>query len=325
MPEKEGSPGGSRDANREARERERLDRAIDAMTQASKDLSGLPGSEHKDIIKSGQRNLALAHLRRGRLRLLEAESQINKGGVSAGSTKQAEDALSDLQRAVELGTLESQNHERGNAECMAALAAAQAGQYKTAREQAARAKESGCELVSPYSKFGTELLLAFITYRSSNTAAQREQLLKTLSKLQSRAGGSSDSGPVQKLLRALLFSTYLALAYDYHLSGRNKLVGPALRNAQKFQVRTGEDDDAILAHNLAVADVLEGRSGGERVFERLGSRPPEALVNLGILYDRRGEIRRALELYRKALERGARTSRLREWIDTKDRLLGQAQ
>jgi tetratricopeptide (TPR) repeat protein len=98
-----------------------------------------------------------------------------------------------------------------------------------------------------------------------------------------------------------------------------------LRNAQKFQVRTTEDDDAVLAHNLAVVDVMEGRGGGEKVFERLGSRPPEALVNLGILYDRRGEIRKALELYKKALDRGARTGRLREWIDTKDRLLGQAQ
>jgi len=99
-------------------------------------------------------------------------------------------------------------------------------------------------------------------------------------------------------------------------------VGPALRAAQKVGARTSDDDDAILQHNLAIADLADGKAGSEKVLERLGSRPPEALVNLGILSDRRGEARKALDLYRRALERGARTPKLREWIDTKDRLLG---
>ena len=48
------------------------------------------------------------------------------------------------------------------------------------------------------------------------------------------------------------------------------------------------------------------------------------LVNLGILLDRQGESKRALELYRKAAERGARAPKLREWIDVKERLLAGA-
>lgn len=321
----DGQRDGGRDSAKDARDRERLDRAVETLMLAVKELGQGSGAENKELLRGGQRNLALAHLRRGRLRLLDAESQISKNGVSAGATKQAEDALGDLQRAIELGTLESTNHERGNAECLAALAAVQAGQSKAARELLVRGKDNGCELVPPYNRLGTELIAAFINYRGSNAIAQREQLLKTLPKLQSRAGSGAESAPLQKLLRSMQFSTNLALAYDYHVSGRTKLVGPTLRNAQKVQVRTSEDDEAILAHNLAVADVAEGHGGGEKVFERLGSRPPEALVNLGILYDRRGEIRKALDLYRKALERGARTGRLREWIDTKDRLLGQSQ
>ena len=312
-------------AAKDVRDRERLDRAVEALSLAVKELTPLGGTENKELLRTAQRDLALAHLRRGRLRLLEAEAQIGKNGVSAGSTKQAEDALADLQRAIELGTLESQGHERGNAECLAGLAAVQAGQYKLARDLIARGKDDSCELVTPYSRLGTELLAAFVTYRGSNAPSQREQLLKILPKLQSRAGSAAESAPLQKMLRGLVFSTNLALAYDYYVSGRTKLVAATLHNAQKTQVRTSEDDDSILEHNLAVVDVMEGRGGGEKVFERLGSRPPEALVNLGILYDRRGEIRRALDLYRKAMERGARTSRLREWIDTKDRLLGQTQ
>lgn len=325
MDRTDGQRDAPRDAQRDSRDRERLDRAVETLTLAVKDLGQASGAENKELLRGGQRNLTLAHLRRGRLRLLEAETQISKGGVSAGSTKQAEDALADLQRAIELGNLESQGHERGSAECLAALAAVQAGQGKAARELLTRGKEDGCELVSPYNRLGTELIAAFINYRGGNAIAQREQLLKSLPKLQSKAGSGADSAALQKLLRAMQFSTNLALAYDYYLSGRSKLVGPTLRNAQKAQARLSEDDEAVLTHNLAVADVLEGHGGGEKVFERLGSRPPEALVNLGILYDRRGEIRKALDLYRKALERGARTGRLREWIDTKDRLLGQAQ
>ncbi len=321
--EPEGQPG--RDAAKDTRDRERLERAVEALTLAVKDLTPLSGAENKELLRIGQRDLALAHLRRGRLRLLEAESQISKGGITAGSTKQAEDALADLQRALELGTLETQGHERGNAACLAGMAAAQAGQYKLARDLIARGKDDSCELVAPYSRLGTELLAAFVTYRGANAAAQREQLIKQLPKLQTRAGTAAESAPLQKTLKALLFSTNLALAYDYYVTGRGKLVGATLHNAQKTQVRTSEDDDSVLEHNLAVVDVMEGRGTGEKVFERLGSRPPEALVNLGILYDRRGEIRKALDMYRKALERGARTGRLREWIDTKDRLLGQNQ
>ena len=69
----------------------------------------------------------------------------------------------------------------------------------------------------------------------------------------------------------------------------------------------------------------EGKPGGEKVLERLAPNPPESLVNLGILHDRRGEARKALDFYKRAAEKGARTTKLREWIDTKDRMIGSGQ
>ena len=81
----------------------------------------------------------------------------------------------------------------------------------------------------------------------------------------------------------------------------------------------------VLSHNLAVADIVEGKPGGEKVLERLAPNPPESLVNLGILHDRRGEAKKALDFYKRAAERGARTAKLREWIDTKDRMIGSGQ
>jgi tetratricopeptide (TPR) repeat protein len=228
-----------------------------------------------------------------------------------------------LQQALDSNRLESQapSRETGQALCLAALAAAQANQAKAARDFVSRASSAGCELVSPYSRLGAELISVFVSYRSTNAPAQREQLLRTLPRLQGRAGSASEAATLQRVLRALLYSTNMALAYDYYVSGRGKQVGPTLRAAQKTAPRSDEED-AILQHNLAIVDLNEGRNVGEKTLERLGPNPPEALVNLGILQDRRGQPRKALELYRRAFERGARTPKLREWIDTKDRLLG---
>ena len=301
--------------------RERLDRAVEMLEQAGKELSALP--EGKDLLRAAQRDLAVAHLRRGRLRLAEAENQINKNGVTATTLKLAEDALADLQQALDSKQLENvaQAREAGQALCLASLAAAQANQPKAARDFVTRAGQNGCELVNPYNRLGTELLSVFILYRGTNAPLQREQLLRNLPRLQGRAGNSPDAATLQRVLRALLYSTNMALAYDYYVSGRAKQVGPALRAAQKSAPRS-DDEEAILQHNLAVVDINEGRSVGEKTLERLGQNPPEALVNLGILQDRRGQPRKALDLYRRAFERGARTPKLREWIDTKDRLLG---
>jgi tetratricopeptide (TPR) repeat protein len=308
--------------HRDPKEKERVDAAVEALEQAVRDIGAATTPESKELLRAGQRTLTVGYLRRGRNRLQEAEALLNKGGAGATATKLAEDALEDLQAAVEVGTLDEATREQGHAECLSALAAAQAGQGKVARELAGKAKEHGCELVSPYNRIGPDLVSIFVQYRGSTQVAQREQLLRTLPKLQSKAGTGSESATLLKVLRTLLYSTNMALAYEYHQLGRTKLVGPALRAAQKAGVRGGEDDEAVLDHNLAVVDLIEGRPGGEKTLERLGARPPEALVNLGILHDRRGEARKALDLYRRALQNGARTPKLREWIDTKDRLLG---
>ena len=84
--------------------------------------------------------------------------------------------------------------------------------------------------------------------------------------------------------------------------------------------------NALLAQDqVAVADIVEGKPSGEKVLERLAPNPPESLVNLGILHDRRGEAKKALDFYKRAAEKGARTAKLREWIDTKDRMIGSGQ
>jgi hypothetical protein len=68
--------------------------------------------------------------------------------------------------------------------------------------------------------------------------------------------------------------------------------------------------------------MMKGLSGqAEKVFEQLGNKPCEARANLGIIKDRQGEGKSALELYRSANACGVH-GRVKDWIDVKQRIYG---
>ena len=122
------------------------------------------------------------------------------------------------------------------------------------------------------------------------------------------------------LLRALIRSDSEFLAYDYFTQGKTARAVQLLRAAQKL-AGSGEAEAPMLVHNLAVADLQEGH-GSEHVLEKLALRVPEALINLALLAERRGDARRALDYLHRAQEKGVKSPKLREWIDTKERILG---
>jgi tetratricopeptide (TPR) repeat protein len=92
-----------------------------------------------------------------------------------------------------------------------------------------------------------------------------------------------------------------------------------LRNALAVDRRSPE-----VQHNQAV--LMLARNQHRRaipILERVSSRVPEALVNLGIAYDARGEPRKAVAYYRRAYRAGVRMGgRLKHWIAIKERLWG---
>ena len=51
---------------------------------------------------------------------------------------------------------------------------------------------------------------------------------------------------------------------------------------------------------------------------------PEALINLGIAYERKGDNAKALDAWRRAKKLGIRFPGLQEWIDAKERIYGDA-
>ena len=57
-------------------------------------------------------------------------------------------------------------------------------------------------------------------------------------------------------------------------------------------------------------------------LEALGDKPPEALVDLGIIYDLIGKPKEAYEAWQRAKARGAQARDLQKWIDAKKRIYG---
>jgi tetratricopeptide (TPR) repeat protein len=272
----------------------RLDQAVTVLEQAVRE--GGPTT----VTNAVQRNLAIAYFRRGLDR--------------ARDSKQAELALDDITHAVQApkGVLTAK--ELGAVSCGEAFVALKANKVQEAQEAFARALSSGgCQLKPPYDKLGVAFFAAYANYRDSQSPTKRESAVKVFSGLASKA-----TAPSGDWLKLLLRSAYELLAYDYYLRSDEKRAEQFLKSAAKVPTR-GERRE--LDHNLAVIDLAAGRvQPAEKVFDALSGRPPESLVNLGIVRDKQGDAKKALELYKRAQEKGARAPKLKEWIDVKERL-----
>jgi len=280
----------------------RLDQAVSVLETAQKEAG------QTALLPTAQRNLAIAYFRRGMQRLRDP--------------KQSDAALGDLESAAKApkGTLSSK--ESAAVSCGQAIAALKANKISEAEDAWDAAVKTGgdnaCSFRPPYDKLGTRFFIAYTQYRDAGSPQKREGAAKLFAQLVSRAtGGTAD------WLRALLRSAYELLAYDYYQRSDEKRAAQFLNSAAKVPAK---GDKRELEHNNAVIDLFSGKAlQAEKVFDALGTRPCEARVNLGILRDRQGESKKALELYKQAKACGARAPKLAEWIDVKERLFGGGQ
>jgi tetratricopeptide (TPR) repeat protein len=270
----------------------RLDQAVSVLEQAVKEAGGSP------LAQVAQRNLAIAYYKRGTARLRE--------------TKDAEGALDDIAHANQAPKGTFTQKEAAQLACAEAFAALKANKISQAEEAFGRAG-GGCQVRAPYDKLGVQLFAAYAGYRDSSNPGRREAACRAFQSMSTKATGAAGEW-VKQLQR----SCWELLAYDWFQRSDEKRAEAALKTARRF---AGKGDTRELEHNQGVLDMLLGRAAqAEKTFEALGARPAEALVNLGILRDRAGDARRALELYKRALEKGAHAPKLKEWIDVKERL-----
>jgi tetratricopeptide (TPR) repeat protein len=277
----------------------KLDQAVTVLETAVKEAGATP------MTTVAQRNLSIAYFQRGLSRLRDP--------------KQSDAALDDMMAAAKAPRGVLTGKESAAISCGEAIAALKANKIQQAEDAWDSAIKAGgdaaCAFRPPYDKLGTRFFVAYTQYRDSASPNKRETAVKLFSQLMARATGAT-----AEWLRALLRSGYELLAYDFYQRSDEKRAGQYLASASKVPAK---GDRRELEHNLAVIDLFSGRSPqAEKVFDALGTRPCEARLNLGILRDRQGESQKALEMYKQARACGARTPKLAEWIDVKERLFG---
>jgi tetratricopeptide (TPR) repeat protein len=280
-------------------ETDRLDQAVTVLETAVKEAGS------SAALPAAQRNLALAYFKRGLSRVRDP--------------KQADAALDDLSAAAKAPRGVVTSREMAAISCGEAIAALKANKIGQAEDAWDVAVKSGgdnaCAFRPPYDRLGTRFFVAYTEYRDSGSPSRRESAVKLFTQLVNKATGGT-----AEWLRQLLRSGYELLAYDYYQRSDEKRASAYLASAAKVPAK---GDRRELEHNLAVLDLFSGKTPqAERVFDALGARPCEARLNLGILRDRQGDSKKALELYKQARACGARGPKLQEWIDVKERLFG---
>jgi hypothetical protein len=175
---------------------------------------------------------------------------------------------------------------------------------KLLRQLAAKGNE-GAYLKGAYARIGADFFAAYASYRSS-TGAQRQKACGDLARLAPQLGGQA---------KDIVAACWESVAYDHWRSGATGAAQNALDEAQKTanaeQKRRIVVDRAAMALGRNMLDDLAALNGN----------PPEALVNLGIIYDMIGKPREAYDAWVRA--RGKVNTRdLQKWIDAKKRIYG---
>ncbi|MDQ3337346.1 MAG: tetratricopeptide repeat protein [Myxococcota bacterium] len=198
--------------------------------------------------------------------------------------------------------------------CDLALAAVVAGDAGPALVALKAVSGQSCPFPPPADTQATPILIAFTEGLNARRAARAVDKLTALS--------GKSSGPAAVLLNTSIRVVALEAAQDAYRNGQFAQARKFLTTARGANARVGADE---VAHNLAVLDLVEGRvDAAIAALDRLAARVPEALVNLGIAYERKGDPNKALDAWRRARKAGVRFAPLTEWIEAKERIYGES-
>ncbi len=168
-------------------------------------------------------------------------------------------------------------------------------------------------LADEYRNGGEAALLAYAQYRQGSSSAYRaaERL--------ARRWIDRASGAPKAELRAVLRASLEQMGY----AAVGRRPAEAQGHWQAARRYADGEDQARIECNLAVLDLVRGRVGPARQrLRELGSTPPEALVNLGLLFERAGDFAKAYQLWSRAVKGGVRDKELLRWVQAKEELFG---
>ena len=245
--------------------------------------------------QAASRNLSIAFLARSKL-----------------ANRTPEQVATDLEQIVSMDALAA--NEKAGVICGLALAHLDLGKAQNALEELEAARKGGgCKFKAPYDKLGAEFWEAYALYREGRTAGL-EKAIETFKKLSGKAAGK-----VGQSMKEVLQAAYIRLAVEQYDRGETRKADASLKQAGKVGAKD-EGRQRELKHNLAVIELAGGDvSGAKGVLEKMGNNPREASVNLGLILERQGNTKGALDLWRRS---GSRLAKVRGWIDVTERFLG---
>lgn len=198
--------------------------------------------------------------------------------------------------------------------CDLALAAVVVGEPNAALAALKAVSGQSCPFPPPADTQAAPILVAFTEGRNPKRAS------KALDRLTAMTGKSS--GPAGVLLATAIRVVALEAANDAYRSGQMGQARKYLTAARSASSRVGTDE---VAHNLAVIDLVDGNvDAAIAQLDRVAAKVPEAFVNLGIAYERKGDPVKALDAWRRARKAGVRFAPLADWIEAKERIYGEA-
>jgi tetratricopeptide (TPR) repeat protein len=198
--------------------------------------------------------------------------------------------------------------------CDLALATVVVGEPNAALTALKAVSGQSCPFPPPADTQAAPILIAFTEGRNAKRASKA---LERLTALTAKA-----SGPAAALLSTAIRVVALEAANDAYRSGQMAQSRKYLSAARNVNSRVGADE---VAHNLAVIDLVDGNlDSAIAQLDRVAGKVPEALVNLGIAYERKGDPVKALDAWRRARKAGVRFAPLADWIESKERIYGGA-
>jgi tetratricopeptide (TPR) repeat protein len=216
-------------------------------------------------------------------------------------------------KAVELLKASAEGKPELATTCDLVLAAASSGDAATALKALGEVGGRRCPFPPPADLLAAPILSAFLDGLAPRQAG------KVLGRLTALAGKAS--GPAAVLLGTAIHATALAAADDAYRSDHTSQARTFLTAARGANARIAGEE---IAYDLALLELADGRIEPAIVeFERLASKLPEALVALGLAYERQGDPQKALEAWRRASKAGARFAPLADWIRAKERIYGE--
>jgi thioredoxin-like negative regulator of GroEL len=169
-----------------------------------------------------------------------------------------------------------------------------------------------CPFATPADKLALPILEA---WSAGLVRGRAPASLARLAKLRRKA-----TGPAEGLWRTAVRDVGLRGALESYESGDFAGARRLIAAARQAVVRNDSEVEHAEAVLLLEAAKLEDAI---RILERISGEVPEAHLNLGIAWERKGDPARALVHYQAALDAGVKHPRLRDWIDTKRRVWGR--